>query len=200
MFCSSMFSHSMFSSFYQAYRATLVALVCCLCMQTTLAQNSKTAQTAQPTQTAPTTLPSAITLEGETLDKKPFQLSALKGKVALVMFWSTDCPVCRDKMPELRENVKGWSDKPFELVLVSVDKNMKDVDDYFKYLSQIVPTKQRFTQLWAGGANYKDNINAKQIQLKQLPITYLINKDGKVAAVYNGRIPAQMWDDISELL
>lgn len=184
----------MFSSFYQTYRVVLAVLVCCLSVQTSLAQNS------QPAQTTPTSLPTALMLEGETLDKKPFQLSALKGKVALVMFWSTDCPVCRDKMQELRENVKGWADKPFELVLVSTDKNMKDVDDYFKYLSQIVPIKQRFTQLWAGGANYKDSINAKQIQLKQLPITYLINKDGKVAAVYNGRIPAQMWDDISELL
>ena len=141
-----------------------------------------------------------IQLAGKTLESKDFQLSSLKGKVSLVMFWSTECPVCRDKMPELRENVKGWADKPFELVLVSVDKNVKDVEDYYKYLSQIVPTKQRFTHLWAGNANYRDNIGAKQIQLKQLPITYLINKDGKVMAVYNGRIPAQIWDDIAELL
>lgn len=141
-----------------------------------------------------------LQLEGKTLENKDFQLSSLKGKVSLVMFWSTECPVCRDKMPELRENVKGWVDKPFELVLVSVDKNVKDVEDYYKYLSQIVPTKQRFTHLWAGNANYRDNIGAKQIQLKQLPITYLINKDGKVMAVYNGRIPAQIWDDIAELL
>jgi cytochrome oxidase Cu insertion factor (SCO1/SenC/PrrC family) len=141
-----------------------------------------------------------LLVEGKTLESKDFQLSSLKGKVSLVMFWSTNCPVCRDKMSELRENVKGWSDKPFELVLVSVDKNVKDVEDYFKYLSQIVPAKQRFTQLWAGNATYKDSIDAKQMQLKQLPITYLINKDGKVAAIYNGRIPAQMWDDIAELL
>lgn len=187
----------MFSSFNQVHRAVLAALVCSLCMQTSLAQNSQIAQT---TQTVPPSLPSTLSLEGETLDKKPFKLSALKGKVTLVMFWSTDCPVCRDKMSELRDNVKGWADKPFELVLVSTDKNMKDVEDYFNYLSQIVPSKQRFTQLWTGNANYKDSINVKQLQLKQLPITYLINKEGKVAATYNGRIPAQMWDDIAELL
>lgn len=181
----------MFSSFYQVYRAVLGVLVCCLCTQTSFAQTAQTAQT---------TLPSALMLEGVTLDKKPFQLSALKGKVSLVMFWSTNCPVCRDQMPELRENIKGWSDKPFELVLVSVDKNMKDVEDYFNFLNQIVPTKQRFTQLWAGSANYKDNIGARQMQLKQLPSTYLIDKNGKVVAIFNGRIPAQAWDDIAELL
>ncbi len=141
-----------------------------------------------------------LQLEGKTLDNKDFQLSALKGKVVLVMVWSTDCPVCRDKMPELRENVKGWSDKPFELVLVSVDKNMKDVEDYFKFLNQVIPSKQRFTQLWAGSASYKDNFDGKKIPLKQLPTSYLIDKTGKVVGVYNGRILAQVWDDIAELL
>jgi thiol-disulfide isomerase/thioredoxin len=155
---------------------------------------------AQTTVTPNSTKVETLQLEGKTLESKDFQLMSLKGKVSLVMFWSTDCPVCRDKMPELRENVKGWADKPFELVLVSVDKNMKDVEDYFKYLSQIVPSKQRFTHLWSGAANYKDNVGSKQIQLKQLPITYVINKEGKVVAVYNGRIPAQIWDEIAELL
>jgi hypothetical protein len=103
-------------------------------------------------------------------------------------------------MPELRENIKGWAEKPFELVLVSVDKNMKDVEDYFNYLNQIVPTKQRFTQVWAGSPTYKDNIDAKRIALKQLPSSYLIDKTGKVVAVYNGRIPVQAWDEIAELL
>jgi cytochrome oxidase Cu insertion factor (SCO1/SenC/PrrC family) len=167
-------------------------LLCC---------NLASAQTSAQTKAAPDAIKvETLLLEGKTLESKDFQLSSLKGKVSLVMFWSTDCPVCRDKMPELRENVKGWADKPFELVLVSVDKNMKDVDDYFKYLSQIFPSKQRITHLWSGGANYKDNIGAKQMQLKQLPITYLINKEGKVAAVYNGRIPAEIWDEIAELL
>jgi thiol-disulfide isomerase/thioredoxin len=159
--------------------------------------NFASAQT-KTTQDAPKV--ETLQLEGKTLANKDFQLSALKGKVTLVMFWSTNCPVCRDQMPELRENIKGWADKPFELVLVSVDKNMKDVEDYVNYLNKIVPTKQRFTQVWAGSANYKDNIGAKQIALKQLPSSYLIDKNGKVVSVYNGRIPAQAWDEIAELL
>lgn len=141
-----------------------------------------------------------LQLAGKTQANKDFQLSSLKGKVTLVMFWSTSCSVCRDQMPELRENIKGWADKPFELVLVSVDKNMKDVDDYFNYLNQIIPSKQRFTQLWAGSTSYKDNIDVKSLAIKQLPSSYLIDKNGKVVAIYTGRIPAQAWDDIAELL
>jgi cytochrome oxidase Cu insertion factor (SCO1/SenC/PrrC family) len=176
--------------------AFLVAVLFGLTIQASVAQTSQTSQTADE----PKAKIASLVLEGTTLDKKSFQLNKLKGKVTLVMFWSTECPVCRDKMPELRENMKGWADKPFELVLVSADKSMKDVDDYFKYLSQIVPSKQRFTHLWTGSPTYKDNIGAKQIQLKQLPVTYLINKEGKVVAVYNGRIPTEIWDDIAELL
>ncbi len=153
---------------------------------------SKTTQDATKIET--------LQLEGKTLDDRDFQLSALKGKVVLVMFWSTNCPVCRDKMPELRENIKGWSDKPFELVLVSVDKNMKDIENYFNYLNQIIPNKQRFTQLWSGSSGYKDNIEAKKLDIKLLPSTYLIDKTGKVVAIYNGRVPVQVWDEIAELL
>jgi thiol-disulfide isomerase/thioredoxin len=172
----------------------LIGLVFCV-----LFAHMSFAQTAKPP-VSPLPKPTSLMVEGETLDKKAFQLSTLKGKVTLVMFWSTDCPVCRDQMPELRENVQGWADKPFELVLVSVDKKMKDVDDYFRLLSQVVPSKQRFTQLWAGSSNYKDSIKAQQIPVKQLPATFLLDKSGKVTAVFYGRIPVQAWDDIADLL
>ena len=54
------------------------------------------APTAAPAQA----LSDAPALSGRTLSAEPFDLSALRGKVVLVLFWSTDCPVCLDKMPE----------------------------------------------------------------------------------------------------
>ena len=41
------------------------------------------------------------------------------GKVVLLMFWSTGCAVCRDKMPELRQNYEGWAGKPHALYQAS---------------------------------------------------------------------------------
>jgi thiol-disulfide isomerase/thioredoxin len=120
--------------------------------------------------------------------------------VVLVMFWSTDCAVCRDKMPELRENVQGWADKPFEMVLVSVDKRMSDVDSYNAILNKSVPLKQRFTQLWTGEAGYKDNLSGSDLQRSQLPTTLLIDKQGKLVERFNGRVPAEVWDKIADLL
>ena len=139
-------------------------------------------------------------ITGNTLEKKPFQLASLKGKVTLVMFWSTECAVCRDKMPELRENVRGWADKPFELVLVSVDRSVEDVAGYNAIINKTVPLKQRFTQLWSGDASYIDNLALSQLSRTQLPVTLLIDKKGKLVERYNGRIPADVWDAISDLL
>jgi thiol-disulfide isomerase/thioredoxin len=140
------------------------------------------------------------TITGNTLEKKLFSLAALKGKVVLVMFWSTDCAVCRDKMPELRQNVQGWADKPFEMVLVSVDRNMRDVDSYNAILNQSVTLKQRFTQLWTGDASYKDNLSSATLSRAQLPMALLIDKDGKVVERFTGRIPTDVWDKIADLL
>lgn len=109
---------------------------------------------------------------GLTFDKKPFQLSSLKGKVVVLMFWMTDCAVCRDQIPELRENIRGWADKRFELVLVRADNPMSDVDSYNAIVSQAVPVKQRF----------------------------VLDKSGKVIARQNGHTPVAWWDFIADLL
>ena len=135
-------------------------------------------------------------IQGKTLTGAPFDLAALRGKVVLVLFWSTDCAVCRDKMPELRQNYEGWSGKPFEMVLVSTDRKYGDLQEYEKIISRMVPVKQRFIQLWSGGPGYRDSLGAPA----QLPLAFLVDKSGKVVERYAGRIPAEAWDRIADLL
>ncbi len=140
--------------------------------------------------------PAAPMVEGKTVEGRPFSLGSLKGKVVLLMYWSTDCAVCRDKMPELRQNYEGWKGKPFEMVLVSTDRRARDLDDYEKIISRTVPLQQRFVQLWAGEPGYRDSFG-KPVQL---PAAFLVDKSGKVVERYLGRIPAEAWDRIAELL
>jgi thiol-disulfide isomerase/thioredoxin len=135
-------------------------------------------------------------VEGKTIDGKPFKLSMLKGKVVLVMFWSTGCAVCRDKMPELRENYAGWNGKPFELVAVNTDVQKNDFMEYERIVTSTVPANQRFIQLWAGESGYRDNIG----NLQRLPDAFLIDKAGKLVERYMGRIPPETWDRIADLL
>jgi cytochrome oxidase Cu insertion factor (SCO1/SenC/PrrC family) len=175
------------------YRFASAALALCLLCAGWLAAPSAHAQKASTQAPVPV-------IAGTTLDKQQFELKSLKGKVVLVMFWSTDCAVCRDKMAELRQNVQGWADKPFELVLVSLDRRMEDVQSYNAIINKSVPMKQRFTQLWIGDKGYQDNLGATQLQRAQLPMTLLIDKSGKLLERYNGRIPPEVWDAISDLL
>ncbi|MRD48200.1 peroxiredoxin [Caenimonas koreensis] len=140
--------------------------------------------------------PAAPAIQSRTLEGAPFRLSALKGKVVLVMFWNTDCAVCRDKMPELRQNYEGWKGQPFELVLVSTDRRKEDVQAYEKIIARVVAKEQRFPQLWTGEPGYQDNFGAQTM----LPATYVIDKAGRIVLRFHGRIPAEAWDKISDLL
>ncbi|MDI1236715.1 MAG: TlpA disulfide reductase family protein [Polaromonas sp.] len=159
-----------------------------------LAQTAPTAPKAERVAAAPAAAPPQI--EGKTVEGMPFRLSSLKGRVVLVLYWSTGCAVCRDKMPELRTNYEGWAGKPFELVAVSTDARMKDLLDYENIISRTVPTRQRFVQLWAGDSSYRDNLG----QHAQLPAGYLVDKSGKIVERYVGRIPPEAWDRIADLL
>lgn len=170
------------------YRRAL--LLSCAAM---MSMASAFAQTPAVSAAAPATMPQ---IEGKTIEGASFKLSSLKGKVVLVMFWSTGCAVCRDKMPELRNNYEGWAGKPFELVAVNTDTRMQDFLDYERIISRTVPLKQRFVQLWMGEGGYRDNVG-KPVQL---PAAFLVDKTGKVVERYVGRIPPQAWDRIADLL
>lgn len=153
------------------------------------------AQTPPPSPKAEMSV-AAPHIEGKTVEGKPFSLPSLKGKVVLVLYWSTGCAVCRDKMPELRTNYEGWAGKPFELVAVNTDVRIKDMLDYENIIARTVPIRQRFVQLWAGDGSYRDNLGKHA----QLPAAYLIDKSGKIVERYVGRIPPEAWDRIADLL
>lgn len=175
-------------------RALLLSLASVMSMASAFAQvPAAPAVAGAPPAAALTAMPQ---IEGKTIEGAPFKLSSLKGKVVLVMFWSTGCAVCRDKMPELRNNYEGWAGKPFELVAVNTDTRMQDFLDYERIISRTVPLKQRFVQLWTGDGGYKDNVGKPA----QLPAAFLVDKAGKVVERYVGRIPPEAWDRIADLL
>lgn len=147
-------------------------------------------------QTPAPTAATAPKLSGQTFEGRPFDLASLRGKVVLVVFWSTTCAVCRDKMGELRANYEGWRGQPFEMVLVNQDRRLQDVQAYEQILALTVPRAQRFPQLWRGQPAYVDSFGAQAV----LPATFIINKSGQIEKSYFGRIPAQAWDEIADLL
>jgi thiol-disulfide isomerase/thioredoxin len=155
---------------------------------------------AQAPPPAPWPAAAPAVLQGPTVDGAPFSLAALKGRVVLVMFWSTGCAVCRDKMPELRQNALGWRGQPFDLVMVSTDRRQQDLIDYERILAATVPVSQRFIQLWNGAPGYRDTLGGTALAGPSLPTAFLLDKSGRVVERYSGRIPAEAWDRIADLL
>jgi cytochrome oxidase Cu insertion factor (SCO1/SenC/PrrC family) len=136
------------------------------------------------------------TLRGTTFNGDAVALDALRGRVVLVFYWSTGCAVCRDKMRELRANMMGWQGQPFSLIGVNTDPKRQDWVDYDRLVSGTVPASQRFPSVWSGDASYVDSME----RVAQLPSACLIDKSGRLVERYRGRIPAEAWDRIAELL
>ncbi len=150
---------------------------------------------APPAAASPTAAP-IVELTGRTLTGQPYDLRSEAGKVVLVFFWSTDCPVCRDKMPELRLNFEAWRDKGFQLLAVSVDRSQAELRAYEAILGRVVAPSQRFPWLWRGDTAHRDNFGV----ITHTPTSFLINRAGRTVKVFRGRIEPALWDDIAELV
>ena len=138
----------------------------------------------------------AATLAGTTLEGQPYDIQAERGKVVLVFFWSTECAVCRDKMPELRLNFEAWRDKGFQLVAVNADRSLSAVREYQALVDSMVPKTQRFPSLWRGAAAHRDNFGP----VLQMPTAFVLDRKHKVVNEIRGRIAPSLWDDIAELV
>src|SRR4051812_42966283 len=76
------------------------------------------------------------TLAGKTELGTAVSLSSYKGKVVLLYFWSTECAVCLDQLPEMRRNLKGWKGNDFLIIAVNQDDAMSNLQTYEKVLDQ----------------------------------------------------------------
>lgn len=142
---------------------------------------------AQTAQTAPTLL----NLNATGSNGEKFSADRIRGKVAIVFYWSTSCAVCRDSLPELRVNLNGWRDKPFALVTVNVDKNAEDWLAYERIQGKtLMPSKGLI-------AVRQDNGHAPPAKL---PLTLLVDAKGKVIARYEGRLAPEAWDGVAEVM
>ena len=147
-------------------------------------------------QTTSNPTPALAELRGTTPKRQPIDIAALRGQVVLVFFWSTECPVCRSKMPELRTNAAGWQGKNFTLLGVNMDEQQAAFVRYDEVVTPLLPEAQKFPSVWGLAPDYTSNLGPVQ----HLPSAALIDKDGWVVERYSGRIPPQAWDRIADLL
>ena len=137
------------------------------------------------------------TLQGRTAQSAAVDLRALRGKVVMLFFWSTDCPVCLDKLPELRRNLDGWRGKDFVIVAVSQDRSRRDLADYEQVLDRVAPPNAQMQIVWRRDAAHRDSFGELPLRT---PTVVVLDRSGAVARTLQGRLPAQMWDDVAELV
>jgi cytochrome oxidase Cu insertion factor (SCO1/SenC/PrrC family) len=137
------------------------------------------------------TVGSTLALAASDTKGQGIPVSAVRGKVAVVFFWSTRCAVCRDSLPELRANAAGWQNKPFALLAVNVDPRKDDWLTYEKLVDQTVTPNANWVSVRLDGA-------APAAQ--RLPLTLLVDSQGKIIARYEGRLAPEVWDGVADLL
>jgi cytochrome oxidase Cu insertion factor (SCO1/SenC/PrrC family) len=132
-----------------------------------------------------------LDLQAASASGEKFSPDSIRGKVAIVFYWSTTCAVCRNSLPELRLNMNGWRDKPFALVTVNVDKNAEDWLAYERI--------QNKTQAPPKGLIAVRQVEGQSVPVK-LPLTLLVDAKGKVVARYEGRLAPEAWDGVADLM
>ena len=74
---------------------------------------------ARPPAAAPVV--TVVSLQGESV-----ALDALQGKVVLVNFWATDCPVCLKEMPAMVETYRKYQARGFEALFIAMPYDRPD--------------------------------------------------------------------------
>jgi peroxiredoxin len=141
--------------------------------------------------------PTLPQLVGRTMDAAAVDLAQLRGKVVMLFFWSTECPVCLDKLPELRRNLVGWRGKDFVVIAVSQDRSMADLKAYEQALGRTVAPDPQLKIVWRRDAAHRDSFGDLP---QRLPTTVLIDRAGRVIKQLQGRVPPELWDDVAELV
>lgn len=109
-------------------------------------------------------------LKGTTLDGRPFDLAAQKGKVVVVNLWATWCEPCRAEMPLLDTFYKKHRDHG--LVMLGLDEN--DPEDE----AEVRKVMADFTYPAVMAEKASDN----GFRARVVPITYVIDAAGTVRA------------------
>lgn len=125
----------------------------------------------------------------EDLSHKEINLASYRGKVVLLNFWATWCAPCLTEMPTFKEWQKQYGSDKFQVIGVSMDDAAPEVIATVARLKLSYPVVMGDEHL---GAAYGGVLG--------LPVTFLIDRDGKISARFQGVELTRIKGDIQSLL
>jgi len=127
------------------------------------------------------------------------RLSDYRDKVVLLNFWATGCGGCVLEIPSIIDIETAYKEKAFTVVGVSMDipwENLKDAKEAWGKVRPFVAKSKINYPILMG-----DESLFKEFGLTQMPDSLLIDKSGKIAAIYVGIISKDNVEaNISKLL
>ena len=106
-----------------------------------------------------------------------YDLARLRGKPVVLNFWATWCPPCRAEMPAIERYYEQYSMQG--LLVLGVNATNQD------YPLNIVPFVQQYALTFPILLDETGQIS-REYQVRSLPSTYFINRDGTIAEVVIG--------------
>jgi peroxiredoxin len=118
-------------------------------------------------------------IAGQTVSGERFDSDKFRGKVVLVDFWATWCRACVAEMPNIKSIYADLHERGFEVVAISLDDEPTIVSQFAK--DQDIP----WAMLSRGPADDSGlhHPMALKYGIETLPATFIVGKDGKVAAI-----------------
>lgn len=120
------------------------------------------------------------------------ELAALKGKVVYLDFWASWCKPCKNSFPWMAQMKQSYGDQGFEVLAINLDKDRKLANEFLKGMD--INFLIAFDEVGDSAGKY---------ELRGMPSSYLISRDGKLYAAHIGfreKDKVKMEEAIKELL
>jgi thiol-disulfide isomerase/thioredoxin len=123
-------------------------------------------------------------------DGPDLRLSSYRGKVVLLDFWATWCDPCREEIPHLVELQQRYGDRGLQIIGISMDDSIEPVRPFYQQFHMNYPVVMgtaKTGELYGG--------------VLGLPITFLIDRDGRIYSKHIGATDAAVFErEIKSLL